>query len=1109
MHQKRRLMQKSPGSVFFGARPVRGFTPIIGLAVVMALALAAVFGSMSLANPAMAAIGQPADAELTEQEFHPQNATAMATVGEALSHDISGLIRGGGANFSSGSVVCVPDCTATSDTNPIEDGNPTVVADFSAINLTAPEASVRGVGRVRMTITIELKDGSDNQEIIVDVTVNPIVHEAPTVIKAIPDQRVVIRAASSGVTPAPAAETVSTKIDLADYIMDGRGNGVITTYTITPSTSDLTITDASLDQTASPSDGTEVELIAADTVGAQTVAVTVTTTITSPGINGVTTGPSITFFAEVVTAGAAATAATAGLPTFDASSQDPGDSANYTVKFQMGGNVNTRLADLVIEFNEDHGIPSSIRNTSVAITTNDGTGDVTVTPEDVTVDGEKILISLGDMDERDDMSDYELVQNETVTVHFRQSAGITTPTEHGEYFLVGINFGSTTSYEFDEGDPPNHPGLTENVYRKIGLSEDDGGLGDTLTATGKGYKNGTTLTVFVDKLQAVTWNDPNDSSSAMVRLPAGMVSEYDMRVDKAQGGDPMYGNIPMGDIPADDDGMATHYEMVSGVMYAMAPNRRLDLGDDVLCVAAKIDGSDVGKCDFTVTHPTFRGGVNYVNAVDGRNNYAGNPKAFTLKASIAATPDGGSPGETIVIQVVDFPPGPISKVEISRVALGCGGCGGSVDATGAGNFSITIPNNAKAGIQELRVTGMVPADGSDAVNASTNITLAGPRIQVTPQSVVANRRISLVGTGFSPGAVIANAVDELPQAVEPKMSIGGETIRGHRINDNDPVNVDNGGNWSASVDLPLAEATTAEGQRVIRVTDSRGRTGVVMVNVQPRTVTVTPDSGRVGTIAVVRGSGFPGKNDEGSSFNIEIVYDANNDNTTTVSAQTDASGRFEAQLRIPTTAAIPSSNTIKVSFEDDDDVVVTTTVAHEVPEGILSLSSTSGGPGSTITINGEGFKSHVPVSLVRIGSLDITPAPKPNTDVNGMMEFSVLIPGLDVGIQTIEVSVGQTTSSTGFTVIESGINPGDIKPVAEAVEPLGDNLVVVFHFNNDTKTWTFYSTDPDAADANTLTHMITGETYLLQVKASQEVILNRDTRNLTCVGGNCWNQVVW
>ena len=35
------------------------FSPLIGLAVVVALAMVAVFGAMSLANPAMAAVGQP------------------------------------------------------------------------------------------------------------------------------------------------------------------------------------------------------------------------------------------------------------------------------------------------------------------------------------------------------------------------------------------------------------------------------------------------------------------------------------------------------------------------------------------------------------------------------------------------------------------------------------------------------------------------------------------------------------------------------------------------------------------------------------------------------------------------------------------------------------------------------------------------------------------------------------------------------------------------------------------------------------------------------------------------------------------------------------------
>ena len=50
----------------------KGLTPIIGLAVVVALALAAVFGAMSLTNPAFAAVGAPADAELAERTFSPE-----------------------------------------------------------------------------------------------------------------------------------------------------------------------------------------------------------------------------------------------------------------------------------------------------------------------------------------------------------------------------------------------------------------------------------------------------------------------------------------------------------------------------------------------------------------------------------------------------------------------------------------------------------------------------------------------------------------------------------------------------------------------------------------------------------------------------------------------------------------------------------------------------------------------------------------------------------------------------------------------------------------------------------------------------------------------------
>ena len=513
-----------------------------------------------------------------------------------------------------------------------------------------------------------------------------------------------------------------------------------------------------------------------------------------------------------------------------------------------------------------------------------------------------------------------------------------------------------------------------------------------LPATGKGFKNGTSLVVFRDAPVRVMYDHDMNDDTAMMPLTTAMAKEVDDGEYKL--------NVPV--LYFNDEDMPLTYETVTVnnqmMKYVTAPNGRQDSNDDTLCLAARIGSDDIGKCDFKVTHPTFTGGINYVNARDGRSNHGPKADTFELTASISVSPSAGSPGERMLVQVVDFPPNSsITMAQLARNAARpiCTGCG-SVDSAGAGTFSFIIPNWPSAGTQELKVFG------ANDVDAAMNVTISGPQITVTPGEVLANQRISLVGTGFSPGSVIANADDDL-MSTDPIVSIGGKQITGDRVNDGQPVRVDNGGNWSASVDLPLAEATTAEGTRLIRVTDSRNRTGGKQVTIPARSVSITPDSGRVGTIALIEGRGFPSKNDEGNSFNVEIVYETASGQTT-VSATPDASGRFEVQLRIPTTAAIPSSKfTVKVSFEDADGVVVPLTIPHEVPEGVITLSSTSGGPGSTVGVMGEGFKSFVPISSVKIGNIDITPAPKPSTDVNGMMEFDILIPGLDVGIQTIEV----------------------------------------------------------------------------------------------------------
>ena len=64
--------------------------------------------------------------------------------------------------------------------------------------------------------------------------------------------------------------------------------------------------------------------------------------------------------------------------------------------------TNTLIHDMVIEL-EDFGFPSSLRTSSVAVTTNSGTpttdDDYTFTPEDVAISGEKLLLSMGDITE--------------------------------------------------------------------------------------------------------------------------------------------------------------------------------------------------------------------------------------------------------------------------------------------------------------------------------------------------------------------------------------------------------------------------------------------------------------------------------------------------------------------------------------------------------------------------------------------------------------------------------------------------------------------------------------------------------------------------------------
>ena len=173
-----------------------------------------------------------------------------------------------------------------------------------------------------------------------------------------------------------------------------------------------------------------------------------------------------------------------------------------------------------------------------------------------------------------------------------------------------------------------------------------------------------------------------------------------------------------------------------------------------------------------------------IQAGDGRGNSATESETFTLEPSLEVNPGGGSPGETIQVQLYDFDSGDnVSEVQIGRLTLWqhsgsmanmlsktmptadtgtyskwTPASGSTSSPSGELNFKLVIPNDAVPGVRDLKVF----TDGGQ--DAATNIAITGPVVTSTPSTVVANQRISLVGTGFTPGSKI------------DRISFGGEDI---------------------------------------------------------------------------------------------------------------------------------------------------------------------------------------------------------------------------------------------------------------------------------------------------------------------------------------------
>ena len=73
------------------------------------------------------------------------------------------------------------------------------------------------------------------------------------------------------------------------------------------------------------------------------------------------------------------------------------------------------------------------------------------------------------------------------------------------------------------------------------------------------------------------------------------------------------------------------------------------------------------------------------------------------------------------------------------------------------------------------------------------------------------------------------------------------------------------------------------------------------------------------------------------------------------------------------------------------------------------------------------------------------------------------------------------------------------------LSPLGDNLVEVWSYNRQGRSWQYFSTNPEFAGQNDISTLVTDQLYWLRAKEDQSVKLNGRQRNVAAG----WTLIHW
>ena len=447
---------------------------------------------------------------------------------------------------------------------------------------------------------------------------------------------------------------------------------------------------------------------------------------------------------------------------------------------------------------------------------------------------------------------------------------------------------------------------------------------------------------------------------------------------------------------------------------------------------------------------------------------------FNLNGAISL-PDSVTKGTNLTVKVSKWSAGTITRATINGEEM-ISIADGAVEAEftdqlikpdNTAEFKIRVGAKALLGEQTLILYTIDPEDDSERSSGTKNITVVGIELAVSPSVAVVGQEVTVTGTGF-------RTRDGDNPAQIKTLTVGGVNVL-DQVTDKE---IASGGRVVAAFDIPDHADLANADEYTISLSDGI-RSGSATLTIPERTLAVSPLEGRIGTPIDLSGTGWP----SGTGANLVGIY---YDGTQLSTATSNSSGEWSATITVPDNANVGMTHKVaakaSVGIGTDN---VTKDADHKTPDAVVTPSPAQAQRGDTITVSGENFHTFRPVKI-EIGESDVTPSPAPTTDGDGSFTADVLVPGLSLGNKNLKVTVNNVPVVEFLEIVATPVST--TKYSADVFEPLATAgvLTVVWHFDNDTKDWSFYDPRPEVAAAVDLTMVSSGDNVWIQVTADME-----------------------